>query len=91
MFGMYKNQFEKSADLFRGLSVLKEEIVDNKTGRVCTVNKVWNTYLDMFGNRRDTNEIWEEIDSRFTLEDYQYNILLNLSKALEICVESGVL
>ena len=86
---MYKDDFEKSTDLFRGLSVLKEEIIDKKTNSICHVNKAWNFYLDEFENHRVTDEIWEELEARFELEDYQYNVLLRLSKALEIVLESG--
>ena len=86
---MYKDDFRKSADLFRGLSVLKEEIIDRETGRTCHVNKAWNFYLDEFENHRVPSEIWEELEKRFELEDYQYNVLLKLSKALEIVMESG--
>ena len=91
MLGMYRNDFEKSARLFRGLSVLKEEIRDKKLGNICTVNKAFNVYLDMFENRRDKMEIWAEIDKRFELENYQYDVLIKLANALEICLESGVL
>lgn len=88
---MYKDDFRKSADLFRGLSVLKEEIIDKKTGDVCRVGKAWNKYLDEFENHRVPEEIWEEINDRYELEDYQYNVLLKLSQALEIVMESGLI
>lgn len=85
---LYKNSFKKSTDLFRGLSVLKEEIIDKKTESICTVNKAWNIYLDRFEARNTPSEIWEEIENRFKLADYQYNVLLRMAKALEIVYES---
>jgi hypothetical protein len=85
---MYKNNRRKSADLFRGLSVLKEEIVDKKTNSVCTVGKAWGVYLNMFEKGKDTTEILEEIDNRFPMEYYQYNILMKLAKCLDIVSES---
>ena len=74
---------KNNKNLLRGLSTLKEEIIDRNTGRKCTVYKAWNMILNAY-NGENMSALLRWVEKRFVMEDYQYNVVCNLAKALEI-------
>ena len=75
--------------LLNGLSTLKEEITDKSTGRKCTLCKAWNMILDGYRGK-NMSELLSRAEERFEMEEYQYNVLVRLAKALEIIMKEEV-
>ena len=70
-------------NLLRGLSTLKEEIKDNVTDRPCTLCKAWNIIVRNYTGD-NMSELLDRIEERFVMEDYQFEIINDLAKALKI-------
>lgn len=70
-------------NLLRGLSTLKEEIKDNVTDRLCTLCKAWNIIVRNYTGD-NMSELLSRMEERFVMEDYQFEVINDLAKTLEI-------
>lgn len=74
---------KNNKNLLRGLFTLKEEIFDRNSGRKCTLCKAWNMILTAY-NGENMSALLSMAEERFVMEDYQFGVICDLAKALEI-------
>ena len=78
---------KSNKNLLGGLSTLKETIIDRNTGRECSLCKAWNMILREY-NGNNMNALLDRAEKRFVMEMYQFDIICNLARVLEI-IEKG--